>query len=156
MAGAAGKLAGMTPPASLTASIYQGTTFDFPLERVTYPYPVRWECGRLVKKCSGAIAPDADATREDYTGCTAIAQFLRDGNPQDVIFTLTTEDGGIVLNGAWLWLKMTKAQTLALQHGDAAPAWTQCVARVTVFRPTGEAEPQYELPVLLFPWRQEP
>jgi len=146
----------MIPPASLTATIYQGTTFDVLLERVTYPYPVRLDCGRLVKVCSGALAPASDATREDYTGCTAIAEFLRDGNPLDVIFTLKTEDGGILLDGAWLRLKMTKAQTLALQHGEVAPAWTQCVARVTVFRPTGEAEPQYELPVLLFPWRQVP
>ena len=53
------RLEGMTT-ARLTFTIYQGATFDESLDRVSYPYPIRQECGQIVKEC-GSPAPDADA-----------------------------------------------------------------------------------------------
>ena len=58
----------MTATAHLGLTIKQGATFREPLTRTTYPYPVRVECGQVVKEC-GTPAPDTDATPEDYTGC---------------------------------------------------------------------------------------
>ena len=63
----------MTATAHLGLTIKQGATFREPLTRTTYPYPVRVECGQVVKEC-GTPAPDTDATPEDYTGCAARAQ----------------------------------------------------------------------------------
>lgn len=144
----------MTKPAKLSLPpIYKGATYDAPLKRFTVPYAVRWDCERLVNACTGAIVPDSDKTPEDYTGCTAIAQFLRDGNPEDVILELTSSDG-IELDGDTLWLRRTDEQTAEMEIGDTPPAWSECVVRITVFRPNGDAEPQYELPVVLLPWRQ--
>lgn len=141
----------MTTPARLTFTIYQGATFNEALERVTYPYPVRWDCGRLVKECSGATAPDADKTPEDYTGCTARAQLRSCIDSAVVIAELTTENDGIELEDAWLRLKMTAAQTAAFEYGDTAPAWTSCIAQVEVIRPGGEVERQYEITFNLSP-----
>ena len=56
----------MTATAHLGLTIKQGATFREPLTRTTYPYPVRVECGQVVKEC-GTPAPDTDATPEDYT-----------------------------------------------------------------------------------------
>lgn len=75
----------MTKPANLELQIYQGATFRAPLERVTVPYPVREECGELVKACSGEPVPDADKTSEDYTGCTARMQLRREIDDPEVL-----------------------------------------------------------------------
>lgn len=135
----------MTTPARLQLTIYQGATFREALERLTVPYPVRWDCGQLVGACSGARVPDADITREDYTGCMARVQLRRDIDDTQVLIELTTENGGIELDGAWLRLVMTAAQTAALEFGDAPPAWTSCIGQVEVVRPSGDVERQYEL-----------
>ncbi|SOE37545.1 hypothetical protein [Delftia acidovorans] len=142
----------MTTPARLQLTIYQGATFREALERLTVPYPVRWDCGQLVDACSGARVPDADITLEDYTGCTARVQLRRDIDDTQVLLELTTENGGIELDGAWLRLVMTAAQTAALEFGDAPPAWTSCIGQVEVVRPSGDVERQYEL---AFELRQE-
>ena len=142
----------MTTPACLSFSIYQGATFREELERVTVPYVVREECGRLMDACTGAAVPDADITREDYTGCMARVQLRRDIDDTQVLIELTTENGGIELDGAWLRLVMTAAQTAALEFGDAPPAWTSCIGQVEVVRPSGDVERQYEL---AFELRQE-
>ena len=97
----------MTTPACLNYPIYQGATFREELERVTVPYSVRQECGgRLVDACTGASVPDADITREDYTGCTARMQLRRDIDDPEVLLELSTANGGIELDGAWLRLLM--------------------------------------------------
>jgi len=143
----------MSTPASLSLPpIYQGTTWNAELERATVPYKVREECGQLVNACSGAPVPDSDITYEDYTGCTAVAEFLRDCGSGDVVLVMTTDDGQIELDGAWMRFKLTDEETAELSYGDQPPAWTQCMVRVTVTRPNGEKEPQYELPVELRPW----
>lgn len=147
----------MTTPAQLTLPpIYIGVTYSAPLERATVPYAVREECGRLVKACSGEPVPDSDITDEDYTGCSAMAEFLRDGDPEAVLLLLSSAAGGIELDGKTLRLKMTADETGALPYGDTPPAWNQCLVRITVTRPSGEKEPQYELPVVLLPWRRDP
>lgn len=75
----------MTTPACLDYTIYQGATFRAPLERVTVPYPVREECGQLVKACSGEPVPDTDKVPEDYTGCTARMQLRREIDDPEVL-----------------------------------------------------------------------
>lgn len=140
----------MSIPARLTFHILQGATFAEALERVTYPYPVRLECGRLVKD-DGSAAPATDATPEDYTGCTARVQLRRDIDSQDVIAELTTENGGIVLDGAWLRLNLTAIQTATFAYGSSAPAWEACIGHVEVTRLSGEVERQYELTFVLHP-----
>lgn len=145
----------MTTPARLSLPpIYQGTSYNAPLIRSTVAYAVRWECGRLVDACTGAPVPDADIIPEDYTGCSAVAQFLRGSTPEDVIFELTSADDEIELDGDTLTLVMTDDYTAALELGDLPPAWSECLVRITVTRPGGEVEPQYELPVVLLPWRE--
>ena len=140
----------MSIPARLTFHILQGATFAEALERVTYPYPVRLECGRLVKE-DGSAAPAADAVPENYTGCTARVQLRRDIDSQDVIAELTTENDGIVLDGAWLRLNLSAIQTAAFAYGGVAPAWETCIGQVEVTRPGGEVERQYELTFVLHP-----
>lgn len=140
----------MTTPARLTFDIYQGATFSESLERVTYPYPVRWECGRLVKDC-GTPAPLADATAEDYTGCTARMQLRRDIDAPAVIAELTTENDGIALDGARLRLNLSAAQTAAFAYGHTPPGWETCIGHVEVVRSGGEVERQYELTFVLHP-----
>lgn len=98
--------------------------------------------------------PDSDIIPEDYTGCSAVAQFLRGSTPEDVIFELTSADDEIELDGDTLTLVMTDDYTAALALGDVPPAWSECLVRITVTRPGGEVEPQYELPVVLLPWRE--
>lgn len=99
----------------------------------------------MVRSCNGAPAPDADRTPEDYTGCVARMQLRRDIDSEAVILELTTENSGIVLDGAWLRLKLTPEQTSAFVFGDIEPAWRNAVGHVEVVRPTGEVERQYEL-----------
>lgn len=140
----------MTTPARYTFDIYQGATFSESLDRVTYPYPVRWECGRLVKEC-GTPAPESDATPEDYAGCTARMQLRREVNSPDVILELTTENGGIELDGKTLRILMTAEQTEAFEYGCSRGAWESCIGQVEVVRPTGEVERQYELSFVLHP-----
>ncbi len=135
----------MTKPAQVTLPIYQGTTFKEPLSRWYYPYETREECGRIVKECDGSPAPDSDKVLEDYTGCTARAQMRRDINSTDVIKELTTENGGIELDGDTLWLKISHTDTSAFSYGQVAPSWTQCIAHVEVVRPNGDVERHYEV-----------
>lgn len=145
----------MTNPARFALlPIYQGTSYEAPLPRYTVPYKTRWECGRLVDACSGAVVPDADKTPEDYTGCSAVAQFLRGSDPEEVIFELTSADDEIILDGDTLTLVMDAAYTAALELGDTPPAWSECIVRITVTRPSGAVEPQYELTVSLRPWSE--
>lgn len=136
--------------ARLTFTIYQGATFDESLDRVSYPYPIRQECGQIVKEC-GSPAPDADATPEDYTGCKARMQMRRDVGDPDVILELTTENGGIELVGRRLRICMAAAQTSAFQYGCARPGWESCIGHVEVERPNGDVERQYELAFILSP-----
>ena len=141
----------MTTPACLDFTIYQGATFRAPLERVTVPYPVREECGQLVKACSGEPVPDSDKVPEDYTGCTARMQLRREIDDPEVLLELSTATGGIELDGAWLRLLMTAEQTAAFVYGPIAPGWTSCIGQIEVTRPSGDVERQYELRFALYP-----
>ncbi len=142
----------MTTPACLHFPIYQGTTFREELERVTVPYAVRQECGgRLVHACTGATVPDADITREDYTGCSARMQLRREIDDPVVLLELSTANGGIELEGAWLRLLMTAEQTAAFIYGDMPLGWSSCMGQVEVTRTDGSVERQYELNFLLHP-----
>ncbi|KQO38091.1 hypothetical protein ASF19_20160 [Acidovorax sp. Leaf84] len=137
-------------PSCLAVTIIQGATLDEAWERKFYPYAVEWSCGQLVKKGSGEPAPNSDATPEDYTGCTAEAQ-LRHPDTGAVLTTLSTANGGIVLDGAFLRLAMAYADTAALAYGETAPAWNTCKAHVEVTRPDGTRERQYEVTFTLNP-----
>lgn len=141
----------MTTPACLNFTIYQGATFRAPLERVTVPYPVREECGQLVKACSGDPVPDTDKVPEDYTGCTARMQLRREIDDPEVLLELSTANGGIELDGAWLRLLMTAEQTAAFVYGPVAPGWTCCIGQIEITRPSGDVERQYELRFALYP-----
>lgn len=138
----------MTTPAQLELTIYQGATFRVPLERSYFPYEVREECGQLYK-CSGEPAPESDRVLEDYTGCTARAQMRRAIGSTEIIDTLTTENGGIVLSGNTLTLVRSNTATAAYQYGTVAPAWTKCVAQVEVIRPNGDVERHYNITFFL-------
>ena len=141
----------MTTPASLDYPIYQGATFREPLKRVTVPYPVREECGQLVKACSGEPVPDTDKVPEDYTGCTARMQLRREIDDPEVLLELSTANGGVELDGAWLRLLMTAEQTAAFVYGPIAPGWTSCIGQIEITRPNGDVERQYELRFALYP-----
>ena len=141
----------MTTPACLDYPIYQGATFREPLKRVTVPYPVREECGQLVKACSGEPVPDAAKVPEDYTGCMARMQLRREIDDPEVLLELSTANGGIELDGAWLRLLMTAEQTAAFVYGPVAPGWTSCIGQIEVTRPSGDVERQYELRFALYP-----
>ena len=71
-----------------------------------------------------------------------------------VIFELSSADDEIILDGDTLTLVMDAAYTAALELGDTPPAWSECVVRITVTRPSGVVEPQYELAVALRPWSE--
>ncbi len=141
----------MTTPACLDYPIYQGATFREPLKRVTVPYPVREECGQLVKACSGEPVPDADKVPEDYTGCTARMQLRREIDDPEVLLELSTTNGGIELDGAWLRLLMTADQTAAFVYGYPPTGWTSCIGQIEITRPSGDVERQYELRFDLYP-----
>lgn len=130
-------------PSTLTIEIHQGGSLIEDFERAFYPYEVVWDCGRWVKKCTGRPAPDADRVLEDYTGCSAVAVMVPKIGSGDEIFTLSTDDGTLVLDGAWMRFRLTPAQTAAFEYGDTLPAWQTCESYVYVTRPDGTIEPQY-------------
>ena len=134
----------MTIPAQIELTIYQGATFRAPLKRSGFPYLVREECGQLYK-CSGEPAPESDRIHEDYTGCTARAQMRRAIGSTEVIHEMTTENGGIILDGDTLTMYLSNTQTEAFNYGTVAPAWTKCVAQVEVVRPDGDVERHYNV-----------
>lgn len=136
----------MTKPVSLCLPIYQGQTFDEVLSRVMYPYAVREECGVLVRVDTGQPAHEADATPEDYTGCSARMQLRASVDSPDVISEISTDDGGIVLSGKDLRIRWSAAATSAM--ADLA----QPVGHVEVTRPNGDVERQYEI---TFPFSPE-
>lgn len=141
----------MTTPACLDFTIYQGATFRTALERYSVAYPVREECDGVVKACSGEPVPDADKVPEDYTGCMARMQLRREIDDPEVLLELSTANGGIELDGAWLRLLMTAEQTAAFVYGAVAPGWTSCIGQIEITRPSGDVERQYELRFALYP-----
>lgn len=132
-------------PSTLTIEIHQGASLIEDFERAFYPYEVVWDCGQWLKKCTGLPAPDADRVLEDYTDCSAVAVMVPDiGAPEDdEIFTLSTDDGTLVLDEAWMRIRLSPAQTAAFAYGDTLPAWKTCKAYVYVTRADGTIEPQY-------------
>lgn len=137
-------------PACLDVTIVQGATLDEAWKRAFFPYPVEWDCGRWVKKCSGEPAPDSDKVAEDYTGCTAEADLI---HPKTglVITSLSTANGGISLVADVMRLAMSYTDTAALVYGTTAPAWKNCTAQVEVTRPDGTRERQYTITFHLNP-----
>lgn len=137
-------------PAQLALTIYQGATFREPLIRANYPYLVRIELDQPVK-LDGSTAPATDATAEDYTGCTARMQVRAALGSTAVLFSLTTENDGIVLSGDTLTLQLTPTQTADLAYGRIPPNWVCAVGHVEVVRPNGDVERQYEIQFVLDP-----
>lgn len=130
-------------PTSIAIKIHRGATLVADFERKFYPYEVEWSCERYVKVCSGQPAPDTDAVLEDYTGCSAIAVMVPEVGSTQAIEVLSTSNGRLILDGAYMRFRMSRDETSALNYGDIAPAWTSCVAYVYVTRPDGTVEPQY-------------
>lgn len=104
-------LPGMTKPAKLKLTIYQGATFRKRLA---------WKAGK-------------PAVPVDLTGCTARMQVRSEIESPVVLLALTTEDGGIALGGA--------AGTVDLYVSDedtAAITWTAGVYDLEIVHPSGE------------------
>lgn len=120
--------------------IYEGATYDPQWERSFFPYPVTWDGGW--RKADGSLAPEADRTLEDYTGCTARMQMRASVGAAEVIIELTTANGGIVLSGARLQLRILPAATAAI--ASVVP-WSEAIGHVEVERPDGRVDRQYEI-----------
>ncbi len=99
-------------PTTIEIPIYQGATLVEDFERKYFPYEVAWSCGRWVKACNRQPAPDSDIELENYTGCEAVAVLVPEIGSTDEMTTLSTANGGIVLDGAWMRFRMSAA-TLA-------------------------------------------
>lgn len=101
----------MTTPAKLKLKIIQGATF---------PKVLRW------------IAPDK-TTPIDLTGCTARMQARSEIESPTVLLELTTENGGIVIDGpaGKLALHISPADTAAI-------AWESGVWDLEVVHPNGD------------------
>lgn len=141
----------MTVQASpVCATIVQGATLEESWERTFYPYPTKWECGVLVKACSGEPAPDSDRVLEDYTGCTAEANLIHPDTGA-VIAAIGTATGEIILSGAVMRLLMSYTATGAFDYGSEPPEWKWCTAEVFVTRANGKREKQYEITFTLEP-----
>ena len=101
----------MIIPAKLKLKIIQGATF---------PKVLRW------------IAPDK-TTPIDLTGCTARMQVRSEIESPTVLLELTTENGGIVIDGpaGKLTLRISPAATAAI-------AWESGVWDLEVVHPNGD------------------
>ncbi|WP_172642960.1 hypothetical protein [Delftia sp. Cs1-4] len=78
-------------------------------------------------------------------------QLQREIDDPEVLLELSTANGGIELDGAWLRLLMTAEQTAAFVYGPIAPGWTSCIGQIEVTCPSGDVERQYELYFALYP-----
>uniref|UniRef100_A0A193SBP1 BppU N-terminal domain-containing protein n=1 Tax=biofilter metagenome TaxID=1070537 RepID=A0A193SBP1_9ZZZZ len=101
-------------PAKVTATIYAGATF---------------RRGWLRK---------VDSVDDDYTGCTAVVE-IRDGTTNDLLTTLSTDNGGINFEGGRLELYIDHTGASALTPFASA------IGHVEVRRPWGDVERLYEV-----------
>lgn len=101
-------------PAQVTATIYAGATF---------------RRGWLRK---------VDGLEDDYTGCTAVAE-IRDASTNELLTTLSTDDGTIGFEGGRLELFMDYPDTRDLT------AFASAISHVELRRPWGDVERLYEV-----------
>jgi hypothetical protein len=129
----------MTTPVPHSFTLYQGTTQREPLERRYVPFEIEGsDCGGWRNACTKEPVQDSDYTDEDYTGCTARMQLRPEAGSSRVLLELTTENGGIELDG--------KKLTLVFQPADTSPLrFEEGVGQIEVTRPNGDVERQYEL-----------
>ena len=121
-------------------TIYAGQTFATQFERSFFPYPVT-ERGGVLYRDDGSKANEGDRVMEDYTGCTAIMEVRDGGAGGDLLATLSTENGGIVLDGAVLSLLIAAEDTKA----DALQPFQEAWGHVEVRRADNTIERQYEI-----------
>lgn len=123
-------------------TIYQGATFRTPwLELSWFPYPTEWRNGVLINLNTGEEAPEVDRILEDYTDCEARMQIRTSVDAQDVIIDLTTQNGGIELDGA--------KHRLFIHHDDTETIanvidWETAMGQMEVVRPDTTVERQFE------------
>ncbi len=89
----------MSKPVKVQLQIYQGATFTKRFGWGSYPYAVTERNGVIVNVATGRLAPSSDYIAINLTGWTARMQARRKIDDPDALFTLTTENGGIVLGG---------------------------------------------------------
>ena len=133
----------MTTPAQLHFNIYQGATFRETRERELVPYPVRMECGRLVKEECGTPVPDSDITPEDYTDCTARMLIWYQTGKTTTQSERTVANGGLALSGKEMAFQWTAVESAAMTR------WDKAFGIVEVTRPSGAVERQYEVTLSL-------
>lgn len=126
-------------PVKHKETLYQGTTQRIPLIRRYLPFAVTGDaCSGFVDACTGRAVEPGDYIDEDYTACTARMQLRETVDAADVLLELTTENGGIELDGNKL--------TLVFAPEDTAPlAFDKGVGHVEVVRQGGSVERQYEI-----------
>lgn len=124
-------------------TIYEGATYSPQWDRSWFPYATEYRNGVLVNAETGEEAPEVDRILEDYTGCTARMQIRPTVESEDVIIDLTTENGGIILDGQTLKLYISPAATADI---GSVVDWETAIAHVEVERPNGDVERQYEIP----------
>lgn len=129
----------MTTPVKLKETLYQGTTQRIPLVRRYLPFAVTGDaCAGFQDACTGTAVQPGDYTDEDYTGCTARMQLREAVDASEVLLDLTTENGGIELDGNKLTLVFTPDDTIPLSFDKG-------VGHVEVIRPDTSVERQYEI-----------
>lgn len=129
----------MTIPVKLKETLYQGTTQRIPLVRRYLPFAVTGDaCAGFQDACTGTAVQESDYTDEDYTGCTARMQLREAVDASEVLLDLTTENGGIELDGNKLTLVFTPDDTIPLSFDKG-------VGHVEVIRPDTSVERQYEI-----------
>jgi len=87
-----------------------------------FVYPITWS-----SKVGEVTTP------VDLTGCTARMQARARINDADALFTLTTENGGIVLGGETGQIELVFAAEMTVTH-----VWSRAVFDVEVILPSGK------------------
>lgn len=128
----------VTPITTPTVTIYAGATFRRYWRRLAWPYPTK-VVNNEVLQLDGTPAPEAERVLDDYTGCKVVAE-LRDSTTNALLFTWSTETGGVLIEGEYLGLELQPEATNTLAAFESA------VAYVEVRRLDGDVERPFEVP----------
>lgn len=141
-------------PVQLAHTIYQGATFDDGNVYGTVPYPVRVECGQLVRRDTGEPVPPSDFVPRDFTGCTARMQLRREVGSPEPLESFTSDDGSIVFDGAGgVFFNLDAARTAAMKYGndERAKQWATAVGHLEIVHANGKVERLAEIAWTLSP-----
>ena len=129
-------------PFQLEHTILQGATFDGGNLYFTVPYPVRFECGQLVRVSDGMPVPVGDYEPRDFTDCTARMQLRKSVESQHVLAEFSADDGTIAFDGPRIYFPLTAAQTAAMVYGDneRQGKWNLAIGQLEVRHSNGRVE----------------